>query len=172
MDQWRGVSPTPRIRSSPRTSSATRTLPSSTPAGRWSSGTAAWSRRLPGTTTSGDTRTAASSWRPRFSSDRDVLMPFSKASVRDAEVGGRRVLVRVDFNVPLEGGRVADDTRIEAALPTIELLRERDAAIVLVSHLGRPGGRVDPALSMRPVGERLAELLGTRVEVAPAVIGA
>ena len=98
-------------------------------------------------------------------------MSFSKASVRDVEVAGRRVLVRVDFNVPLDGGRVADDTRIRAALPTIELLRERGAALVLVSHLGRPGGKPDPALSMRPVGERLAELLGAKVRQAPAVVG-
>jgi phosphoglycerate kinase len=98
-------------------------------------------------------------------------LTFAKASVRDAEVAGRRVLVRVDFNVPLEDGRVADDTRIEAALPTIELLREREAAVVLVSHLGRPGGEVDPGLSMRPVGERLADLLGAEVRLAPAVIG-
>jgi phosphoglycerate kinase len=97
---------------------------------------------------------------------------FSKASVRDADVAGRRVLVRVDFNVPLDDGRVADDTRIRAALPTIELLRERGAELVLVSHLGRPKGRVVPELSMRPVGERLAELLGEPVEQAPAVVGA
>jgi phosphoglycerate kinase len=96
---------------------------------------------------------------------------FAKASVRDADVAGRRVLVRVDFNVPLDGRRVADDTRIRAALPTIELLRERGAALVLVSHLGRPQGEVDPALSMRPVSQRLGELLGADVKQAPAVIG-
>jgi phosphoglycerate kinase len=96
---------------------------------------------------------------------------FVKASVRDADVAGKRILVRVDFNVPLEGGQVSDDTRIRAALPTIELLRERGASLVLVSHLGRPKGKVDPALSMRPVGDRLAELLGTLVHQAPAVVG-
>ena len=99
-------------------------------------------------------------------------MSFSKASVRDAEVAGKRVLVRVDFNVPLDGGRVADDTRIRAALPTIEALRERGASLVLVSHLGRPKGEVVPELSLKPVGERLAELLGAPVEQAPAVVGA
>jgi len=96
---------------------------------------------------------------------------FAKASVRDADVAGKRALVRVDFNVPLDAGEVADDTRIRAALPTIELLRERGAALILVSHLGRPKGEVDPALSMRPVGERLAELIGTEVVQAPAVVG-
>jgi phosphoglycerate kinase len=98
-------------------------------------------------------------------------MSFAKASVRDAEVAGRRVLVRVDFNVPLDGGRVADDTRIRAALPTIESLRERGASLVLVSHLGRPKGRVVPGLSTKPVGERLSELLGAPVRQAPAVVG-
>ena len=81
-------------------------------------------------------------------------------SVREADVEGKRVLVRADLNVPLEGGRVADDTRIRAALPTLELLLERGAAEVRVcSHLGRPKGP-DPAFRIEPVAERLKELLG------------
>jgi phosphoglycerate kinase len=91
-------------------------------------------------------------------------------TVEDVDVEGRRVLVRVDFNVPLEDGRVADDTRIRAALPTLENLRDRGARIVLVSHLGRPRDR-EPELSMRPVAERASELLGTPVALAPAVVG-
>jgi phosphoglycerate kinase len=95
---------------------------------------------------------------------------FGKASVRDADVAGRRTLVRVDFNVPLEDGRVADAGRIEAARPTIELLRERGAALVLVSHLGRPEGR-DERLSMRPVAAALSGLIDAEVELAPSVVG-
>ncbi len=84
--------------------------------------------------------------------------------MRDAEVAGRRVLVRADLNVPLENGAVADDTRIRAALPTLELLLERGAAEILVlSHLGRPKGAPDPASSLRPVTARLAVLLGRSV---------
>src|SRR3954452_762576 len=87
-------------------------------------------------------------------------------SVRDADVGGKRVLVRSDLNVPLDSGRVADDTRIRASLPTLRLLLDRDAARVTVcSHLGRPKGE-DPDYSMQPVRERLQKLLDDeRVDV-------
>jgi phosphoglycerate kinase len=85
-------------------------------------------------------------------------------SVRDAHVAGKRVLVRADFSVPLEDGRVADDTRIRATVPTIELLLGRRARqIVLLSHLGRPKGGPDPAVSLRPVADRLGELLARDV---------
>jgi phosphoglycerate kinase len=95
---------------------------------------------------------------------------FAKASVRDAEVEGRTVLLRADLNVPLDDGEITDDARIRAALPTIELLRERRTKTVVVSHLGRPEGP-DPALSMAPVAARLGELLGAGVAGAPAVVG-
>jgi phosphoglycerate kinase len=84
----------------------------------------------------------------------------------DLDVEGRRVLVRVDFNVPLEEGRITDDARIRAALPTIEALRERGARLLLAAHLGRPKDR-EPELSLRPAAERLGELLGAEVVLAP-----
>jgi phosphoglycerate kinase len=96
---------------------------------------------------------------------------FGKRTVRDLQMaGGERVLVRVDFNVPLDGGRVTDDARIRAALPTIELLLDRGAALILCSHLGRPQGR-DPETSLAPVSERLGELIDAPVHQAPEVIG-
>jgi phosphoglycerate kinase len=97
-------------------------------------------------------------------------LAFAKASLRDAEVAGRRVLLRADLNVPLDGGKVEDDTRIRAAQATRELLRERGAAIVLCSHLGRPEGR-DPGLSLAPVAARLAELIEVEVPLASEVVG-
>lgn len=83
---------------------------------------------------------------------------------------GKRVLVRVDFNVPLHGSSVADDTRIRAALPTLKALRDRGAALILVSHLGRPKDH-EPELSLAPVAERLSELIGEPVKLAPAARG-
>jgi phosphoglycerate kinase len=88
----------------------------------------------------------------------------------DLDVEGKRVLVRVDFNVPLEDGAITDDSRIRAALPTLEELRERGASLVLVSHLGRPKDR-EPELSLRPAARRLGQLLGADVRLAPAVVG-
>jgi phosphoglycerate kinase len=94
-----------------------------------------------------------------------------KMSVRDLEVRGRRVFVRVDFNVPMSAGRVIDDSRIRAALPTINLLLDRGARVVLASHLGRPKGKPVQELSLRPAAERLAELLGRPVEMAADCVG-
>jgi len=96
---------------------------------------------------------------------------LGKRTVRDLELGaGEAVLARVDFNVPLEDGRVTDDARIRAALPTIELLLEQGARLVLCSHLGRPKGR-DPETSLKPASDRLGELIDARVHQAPDVVG-
>ncbi len=95
---------------------------------------------------------------------------MAKKTVADVDVRGKRVLMRADFNVPLEDGRVGDDARIRAALPAIEDLRARGARLVLCSHLGRPKGQ-DPSTSLAPVSARLGELIDARVHQAPEVIG-
>jgi phosphoglycerate kinase len=101
----------------------------------------------------------------------DAATALGKRTVRDLEVGaGEAVLARVDFNVPLEDGRVTDDSRIRGALPTIELLLEKKARLVLCSHLGRPKGR-DPETSMEAVSKRLSELIEAPVHQAPEVVG-
>jgi phosphoglycerate kinase len=96
---------------------------------------------------------------------------IGKQTVRDIEVGGERVLLRADLNVPLDNGAVADDTRIRESLPTIQYLVEAGASVLVCSHLGRPKGERNPDLSLAPVGERLAELLGQPVAFAEDCIG-
>jgi len=96
---------------------------------------------------------------------------MTKLGLRDIEVAGRRVLVRVDFNVPIHGGRIGDDTRIRASLPTLRYLIEHRARSIVCSHLGRPKKGADPELSLRPVADRLAELLGVQVGFAPDCVG-
>lgn len=96
---------------------------------------------------------------------------MSTRSIRDIDVAGKRVFVRVDFNVPLDGQTITDDTRIRAALPTIQYLVERNARVILCSHLGRPKGKPNDAFRLAPVAERLRELLGKSVAVATDVVG-
>ncbi len=96
---------------------------------------------------------------------------MNKRSVRDLNVGGKRVLVRVDFNVPIKDCEVTDDTRIRRALPTIRYLLEKGARPVLISHLGRPKGEPNPRYAMDPVARRLEELLGAPVLKLDAVVG-
>jgi phosphoglycerate kinase len=96
---------------------------------------------------------------------------MKKLGVSDLDVKGRRVFVRADFNVPLENGAVTDDTRIRETLPTLKLLLERGASLVVASHLGRPKGKPKPELSLEPVRERLSSLLGKDVRFVAEVVG-
>jgi phosphoglycerate kinase len=96
---------------------------------------------------------------------------FDKKTITDVDVNGKKVFVRVDFNVPLKDGKVSDDTRIRAAIPTIEYLLQHGAAVILASHLGRPKGGPDPKYSLQPVVGRLSELLGQPVQFAEDCIG-
>ncbi len=97
---------------------------------------------------------------------------MNKKTIRDIDLAGKRVLVRVDFNVPLDAQQhITDDTRIRAALPTIRYLLDKDASVILMSHLGRPDGKVVEKLSLAPVARHLSELLGRNVEMAADCIG-
>lgn len=96
---------------------------------------------------------------------------MNKLSIRDLDLSGKRIFIRVDFNVPLENGAVADDTRIRETLPTLRLAMERGGRLVLASHLGRPKGKADPKYSLQPVVERLRELLGLHVKFASDCVG-
>ncbi|HXW18467.1 MAG TPA: phosphoglycerate kinase, partial [Candidatus Acidoferrales bacterium] len=97
---------------------------------------------------------------------------MNKLSIRDLEMRGKRVFIRVDFNVPLDNGKVAEDTRIRETLPTLRYAIERGARLILASHLGRPKGKPDPKYSLKPVAARLSELIGGNVDFAPDCIGA
>ena len=99
-------------------------------------------------------------------------MAFTKKTVRDADVAGKRVLMRVDFNVPLKDGVVTDDTRVRAAIPTIEYLKDKGAKIILMSHLGRPkGDGPEPQFSLKPAADKLAELTGYDVKFVDDTYG-
>jgi phosphoglycerate kinase len=94
-----------------------------------------------------------------------------KLSINDLDLKGKRVFIRVDFNVPLKDGRIGDDTRLRGSVPTIQLALERGATAILASHLGRPKGKANPQLTLRPVADRVAELIGRPVRFAEECVG-
>src|SRR4029079_9029734 len=96
---------------------------------------------------------------------------MAKLSIRDLDLSGKRVFMRVDFNVPIKNGAITDDTRIRASLPTIKYALAKGATVILASHLGRPKGKPNPEFSLKPVAARLSELLGRPVEFADDCIG-
>ncbi|WHY91163.1 phosphoglycerate kinase [Neobacillus cucumis] len=96
---------------------------------------------------------------------------MNKKSLKDVDVKGKRVFCRVDFNVPMQEGKITDETRIRAALPTIQYIREQGAKVILASHFGRPKGKVVEEMRLAPVGQRLAELLGKEVKIADEAHG-
>ena len=96
---------------------------------------------------------------------------MAKLSIKDLDLAGKRVFMRVDFNVPIKEGRISSDTRIRASLPTIVYALDHGAIVILASHLGRPKGKVDPAFTLKPVAARLAELAGRPVEFAEDCVG-
>lgn len=96
---------------------------------------------------------------------------MAKLSIRDLDLKNKTVFIRVDFNVPLEGGKITSDKRIKASLPTIQYALEQGAGVVLASHLGRPKGKRNPEMSLAPVAARLSELLGKQVIMAPDCVG-
>ncbi len=110
--------------------------------------------------------------RPEIYSPPEEVSLLNKKSVRDVDVAGKKVFVRVDFNVPLENGAITDDTRIRETLPTIRYLIEKGAKVILASHMGRPKGEVVEELRLTPVAARLSDLLGKQVNKADEVVGA
>src|SRR5882672_5925389 len=96
---------------------------------------------------------------------------FTKKTIHDIDVENKRVLLRADYNVPVANGAITNDFRIKQSLPTVQALLQKNAKLVILSHLGRPGGKPDPQFSLKPVAQRLSELLGREVQFAADCLG-